>query len=177
MNAHIKKSLLPIGFLFIILVFSSCNNGSGHSDEDHHDHDTHDHTTQVQDPISHGEGSHGHDEMIDETLKLNNGEKWQADEPTNKNADRIISIGEQFLESGDKSLADYKRFGEDVNEAINIMIRECTMEGEADHALHIWFLPLIRQASTLREASDTTGLEEITMEMVDRMKMYHGYFE
>lgn len=126
---------------------------------------------------------HGHDEAHDnenytaDRLALNNGAKWSADKPTNKNAKIIISIGDQFLENDNRTLEDYQAFGEDVTEAINIMIRECTMKGEADMALHFWFAPLVQNANTLKEATDTKELRDIALKMIDRMHMYHKYFE
>lgn len=153
--------------LFFIAIQACKQTGKEQDLTEHHHHeealDKHD---------SHDHGSHEEDR-----LTLNNGAKWQDDEPTQKNANIIISIGDQFEKVDNRTLEDYNAFGEDVIEAINTMIRECTMEGEADLALHFWFAPILHQAEVLKDATDTTGLSEISSEMIDRMRVYHDFFE
>jgi hypothetical protein len=51
------------------------------------------------------------------------------------------------------------------------------MEGEPDKALHMWFLPLLQQTGTLKKATDTTGLNNLTSEMIHRLHIYPEYFE
>lgn len=123
------------------------------------------------------EDEHVHDGNVPGMLTLNNGSKWLADDPTNKNAATLISIGEQFSKRSKKTLTDYQAFGNDIQSAINKMIKECTMKGEADQALHFWFLPILEQVNTLKEATDTTGLSSITSEMNHRLNEYHDYFQ
>lgn len=142
------------------------NNDEAHNHDEAHKHD---------EVHSHGE-IHGAENHTADRLTLNNGEKWLADEPTNKNAKIIISIGDQFLENDNRTLEDYQAFGDDISEAINTMIRECTMKGEADMALHFWFAPILQHANTLKNATDTMELSEITLDMVDRMRIYNDYF-
>lgn len=176
MKHYIIKPFLTVATLTCFILIQSCNNSSEerHDQSQHHeqsqDHDNHNHES-----IS--VGSHGHDGMTGDDLSLNDGEKWEADEPTNRNAEIIRTIGTHFQEIGEKTLEDYQTFGHEVNEAINTMIRECTMEGEADQALHNWFLPLLQHAETLQDATDTDGLDEIADKMIDRINMYSGYFE
>src|SRR5690606_22698145 len=132
--------------------------------------------TEQHDEI-HDHEAHDQENHSVDRLTLNNGAKWPADAPTNKNAKIIISIGDQFLENDNKNLQDYQTFGSDVNEAINTMIQECTMKGEADMALHFWFAPIMQSAHILKEASDTNELRNIALKMNDRMHSYHEYFE
>lgn len=176
MKHHIIKLFLTVATLTCFILIQSCNNSSEehHDQSQHHeqseDHDNHDHESISM-------GSHGHEGMSEERLSLNNGAKWEADEPTNRNAEKIRTIGTQFQEIEEKGLEEYQTFGQEVNESINTMIRECTMEGEADQALHIWFLPLLQHAETLQDATDTDGLDQIADKMIDRINMYSGYFE
>lgn len=115
--------------------------------------------------------------MGSDSLTLNNGVKWESDEPTDRNAGVLVGIGDQFSKKSNRTLEDYHTFGNDINTALNTMIRECTMEGEADMALHYWFLPVLEQTGTLRDATDTTGLSSVTSEMTQRLRIYGDYFE
>lgn len=160
-------SLAAMALVFVIM--QACNQSEKKNDQvqtEPHDEAHH-----------HDEAAHDDEGHEADRLTLNNGAKWPADAPTNKNAKIIISIGDQFLEKDNKTLEDYKAFGNDVNEAINTMIRECTMKGDADMALHFWFAPLLQDVSTIKAATDTTELDETAHKMIDRMRMYPQYFE
>ena len=163
-----KKTTPKLLFLFVAAFFliltQACNQNT--KEQEHVSAEDHEH-----------DYTHADEGDVTDMLTLNNGSKWVADEPTNKNASILISIGEEFSKKSDKTLEDYHAFGNDVTDAINVMIKECSMEGEADEALHYWFLPLIKQANTLKEATDTTGLSEVTSEMIDRLNAYNDFFE
>lgn len=162
MKNSILKLVLPIVAVILFILPQACNQSEKNQDQ-----------TQTE---QHDE-DHSHDGAVSGQLTLNNGAKWQADDPTNKNAADLISIGEQFSKKSNITLEDYHAFGNDINSGINKMIRECTMEGEADQALHYWFLPLLEHSGTLQKATDTTGLSSITSEMNDRLGIYTNYFE
>lgn len=162
-----KKAVLQLvlpGLLFILP--QACNQPGGNSGQAH----TH---PQAE---THDE-SHAHESMASVNLTLNHGAKWKADEPTNKNAEILIAAGGRFSKNPNGTLEDYQAFGREIHSGINTMIRECTMEGDADKALHLWFLPLLEQTGTLKDATDTTGLSLVTSEMIHRLGVYKDYFE
>lgn len=162
-----RKLVLPTIVVLSFIILQACNQ-SGEKQE----------PTDQHNPaqIEHHEDEHAHEGNVSGKLTLNNGSKWLADDPTNKNAATLISIGEQFSKKSNKTLTGYRAFGNDIQSAINKMIKECTMKGEADQALHYWFLPILEQVNTLKEATDTTGLSSITSEMNHRLNEYHDYF-
>jgi len=162
-----KSSLITVASMALLIIMAQACNRSGkdHMQTEHHHEE-------------HAEGeTHDHESPAEDMLTLNNGAKWQADEPTNRNAGVINSIGENFLKNNNRTLETYNALGTDISQAINTMIRECTMKGEADQALHYWFAPMLQRAGTLKNATDTTGLSDITSEMIERMRMYQDYFE
>ena len=171
MKNVLTKLAATAALALLFVVVQACNQTVKDKDQEQELME-HPHEESLDKNDSHDHGSHDEDR-----LTLNNGAKWQDDEPTNKNANIIISIGDQFEKDDTRTLEDYNAFGNEVIEAINIMIRECTMKGEADLALHFWFAPILHQAEALKEATDTTGLSEIASEMIDRMRVYHDYFE
>lgn len=156
MKNVILKSVLPAAVALLFILPQACNQ----SGKDQGQNETHE-----------------HDSLVSYKLTLNNGVKWKADGPTKKNAAILISIGEQFSKKSNRTLEDYHAFGQDINSGINTMIKECTMEGEEDKALHLWFLPLLNQVSSLKNATDTAGLSNITSEMIHRLGIYKDYFE
>jgi len=171
MNTVFPKLLAPLMVVFLFLTIQACNQSGNVQEQSHtevHDqaHDTHDEHV-----------DHDHEMAETHILNLNSGAKWQADEPTNHNAQMLMAIGKQFSDKAQPTLKDYQTFGGDVNAGINKMIRECTMEGAADQALHVWFAPLLGQASTLSRATDVDGLAEIAAEMIHRLEIYPDYFE
>ncbi|SRR5690606_22823177 len=172
MKPGIVKFGLGIAIALIYILATSCNQSEKSNDHMHTEshEEIHDQSEVHDDHADHG------DHSVDQ-LTLHNGAKWPADAPTNKNADVIISIGDQFSKKDPKTVEDYQKFGNDVNEAINTMIRECTMKGEADMALHYWFAPILQNASDLKKTSDTNELKSIASEMNDRIHIYHQYFE
>lgn len=172
MRNAILKLVLPVATILLFIMASACNQSGNNQDQTQTE--RHDHVQTEQHEENH---DHNHDGAVSGQLILNNGAKWQADDPTNKNAANLISIGEQFSKKSNRSLEDYHAFGNDIHSGINKMIRECTMEGAADQALHFWFLPLLEQTSTLKEATDTTGLSSTTSEMVNRLEIYNDFFE
>lgn len=171
MKTTFSKLFLLFVAAFLFAMNQSCEND--HAEEHNHtehtnhdDHDAHDH-------------DHDHDHVSDgvDKLTLNDGQKWEADEPTNKNVEMLVSIGKEFSNDADKSLEDYNKFGSDVIDAINVMIKECTMEGAADQALHYWFLPIMNNANSLKDATDIAGLDDVASETIGRMNVYQDYFE
>lgn len=166
-----KLLLLAVALLFS--VTQACKQNTKEKDQVA-DEAMHEHTEEA-DQDDHD--SHTHESDGTDMLALNDGEKWEADEPTNKNAAVLISIGEEFSNDADKTLEDYNKFGNDVIAAINVMIKECTMKGAADEALHNWFFPIMEQAGSLKDASNLTGLNDIASKINQRMNVYHDYFE
>ena len=162
MKSYFVKSVFLVTTALLFIMLQACNQSDNKKNQEQ---------TEQHDEV------HSHDDHTDDRLALNNGEKWPDDEPTSKNAEIINSIGAQFLEHDNRTLEDYQTFGDDVSKAINTMIQECSMEGEADMALHYWFAPILQDANNLKKATDTKGLSDIALKMVDRMQMYHDYFE
>lgn len=170
MKKTAPKLFLLFAAAFLFILPQSCKQNAKKQEHQHEqaEADAHEHED---------DHAHSHEGVDSDMLTLNNGSKWMADEPTNKNASILISIGEMFSKDSDKTLEDYHTFGNDINAAINLMIKECSMKGEADQALHYWFLPLLEQVNTIKEATDTIGLGTITSEMIHRLKEYNDYFE
>lgn len=161
------KYLLPI--LFLALTTWSCqsnentsNNVESNDEILHEDHDIAD---------------HDHDAMHDTPLELNDGNKWKTDAPTKKNADHMESVTAQFKKSNPSSLADFKKYGSDMQAGLNKMISECTMTGAQDQALHQWFLPIMENAGEIKKTEDTEKAMHLSHEIIERVAVFDQYFE
>lgn len=170
MKKVVHKSFLFFAAILFFIAPQSCNQSGKNQDQTQSE--IHEH-----EPSDSQAEHHEHESMASDSLVLNNGAKWKADAPTNKNAGLLIATGDQFAKKSNRTLEDYHAFGNDINAGINKMINECTMEGAPDQALHMWFLPVLKQTSTLKNATDTIGLNNLTSEMIHRLHIYSNYFE
>lgn len=180
MKLSVEKTLLPLAVIMLFIVAQSCNQkkkqGEVHIEQHEKNQGEHKGNHEHAEEQEHTE-EHDHAGFELEELTLNNGEKWQADKPTNRNAENLLAIGNRFSKKDHRTLEDYRTFGSEVEAGINKMIRECTMRGEPDVALHIWFFPILEGAESLKEANNAEGLEEVSSEMIKRMRIYDDFFE
>lgn len=160
------KFLIPV--MLMSLVSWSCQSGSS---SDHNDHAHH----KMPSSQEHSADEHHHDDTQHGTLELNNGEKWKADQPTMANAARIRKVVEAFEKKNSPSLSDHQKFGADIKSGIDRMIRECTMKGAEDQALHEWFFPLIDYTAKIGKA-DEEEARHLAHLIIDRVKEYDTYF-
>lgn len=163
------KHLLPI--LFLALTAWSCqsndnasNNTETNDEMLHEDHDMDSH-------------SDDHDAMHATSLELNDGNKWKTDVPTKKNADHMESVTAQFQKSNPSSLADFKKYGSDIQAGLNQMISECTMTGAQDQALHQWFFPIMENAGEIKKTDNTEKAKHLSHEIIERVEVFEQYFE
>lgn len=115
----------------------------------------------------HGANSHAHGpaDHAAQPLKLDDGKRWKADEPT-RNA--IAAIKER---AADKSL-EGKALGDALDAELRKLIQGCKMTGEAHNQLHYWLEPFMAQVKDLRE-----GKEGAADKVKASLAEYDKYFE
>lgn len=143
--------------LFSTALFLSCNQSNQKEPAEDHAHDAH-----AQESTE---------------LTLNNGAKWQADSSTNRHLINIKNTANMFKVAPSPSVDRYQTLGSDIQSGLNSMIRDCTLEGAPDEALHKWFLPIMRQADELKNVSDTGKARPIFDSLDQRINIYYDYFE
>lgn len=165
------KNLLPL--LFLAWTAWSCQSNSNTAEnqdaQQEMSHEDHDMDAQSDD--------HDHDAIHDTALELNDGNKWQTDAPTRKNADHLKSVTEQFRDSNPSSLTDFKQYGSDMQEGLNQMISECTMTGAEDQTLHQWFFPIMENTGAIAKTDDTEKAMHLSHEIIERVQVFDQYFE
>lgn len=129
-------------------------------------------------PSPAGESASGddrHDHAV--ALTLNNGQKWNADVPTNENVAALRAIARDFAGETHTGLADYQLLDSALQKGFDNMIRECRMEGAGHDALHLWLEPLLVDMKELKKADNTESAERIFGAIRERLELYTQYFE
>jgi len=102
---------------------------------------------------------------LDSELKLNNGERWEANIETTEGINNMLLLIDTF--SKDDS-ADYAALKENLTFEFTTIFKKCTMKGEAHDQLHNYLLPL----KTLIDNASNENVEEI----IAYLNTYQNYF-
>ena len=109
--------------LFISILAISCSNNASHE--------------------GHEQGS-----KSAPTLQLNNGAKWKADEPTQKNVSAIVKVINDSIYLDEKNRA---QLSNQLQTRIDTLIQECRMKGPDHDALHLWLEQVLHDLKELKE--------------------------
>ena len=104
------------------------------------------------------------------TLKLNNGEKWVANNETQIGIIKMDSIISSFKTKGSQ---DYTSLGKDLSKQTSFIIKSCNMTGEAHDQLHVVLVPMLDEISILKESTNT---EENKSALNELQELIEGYF-
>jgi hypothetical protein len=107
-------------------------------------------------------------------LKLNNGEKWNANLETQKGIERMDSIITTFRSSGNK---DYRALGENLSKQTSYVIEKCTMKGESHDQLHLVLVPMLDEIAILKESEGTVTSQEALDRLQQLISGYFNYFK
>jgi hypothetical protein len=120
---------------------------------------------------------HHHDASESTELTLNNGAKWQADSNTNRHLAGIKTMANMFRVAPSPTADRYQIFGSDIQMKLDTLVRDCTLKGAQDEALHKWMMPILRQSRDLKKVSDTAKARLIFDSLDNRINIYYDYFE
>ena len=165
-----KKTILTTAIISALLI--SCNETK--------------HKQESTDIVETTEGVHEHDmeEMAEEThslnnawvneIKLNNGNKWEANLETTEGVDKMLNL----VKSNDpKTVEDYHALASKLNEDKNVVVKKCTMEGPSHDNLHVFLHPLIEKIEALGKVSSTDEGAEVTANIQENLEGYYDYFQ
>lgn len=86
------------------------------------------------------EAGHDHAEAAQQTMQLNNGQKWETDAPLRQGMGTLYEIVTGGLSSAHANQAtpgDYRQMSEKVVGQIGYIVQNCKLPPEADAQLHI----------------------------------------
>ncbi|HAL81971.1 MAG TPA: hypothetical protein DCO83_06865 [Mucilaginibacter sp.] len=116
-------------------------------------------------------------EIASEKLVLNKGAKWKVDHTTNGNVDNLKLILKGFDDGTDRSLKAYKNAGDNLQNGLAKMIKECRMHGPNHLALHKWLEPLMAQVAKLKQASTKASAVQSINFIRLQLNRYNQFFE
>jgi hypothetical protein len=116
----------------------------------------------------HAEHEHSHEAHGE--LRLDNGAKWQADQHTR---DSVARMNGMLGEKTDLNEPERKALGGRLQSELQVLIRGCTMTGEAHSQLHIFLNRYLPAVDALAEGGDQQALENV----VRLLSEYERHFE
>jgi len=141
-----------------ILLFS-CNNATKEQ-------------AKVKTEIVAQEPEHQHDE--NETIELNNGEKWKVDENM---ITHIRNMENDVSNFKGTTLTEYKTLSENLQKNVDLLTSNCTMKGKAHDELHKWLLPYIDIVKELSEAKNETEARNQFENLQTSFITFNQYFQ
>lgn len=107
-------------------------------------------------------------------ILLNNGSKWEANIETTQGVSHMLDI---LKNSKTENLNDYHALALKLNDAKNILVKECTMKGPAHDNLHLFLHPLIEKIDILLTVTSLDKAVSITMSIKENLDAYGTYFQ
>ena len=107
------------------------------------------------------------------TLKLNNGEKWVANNETQFGIIKMDSIITAFKADSNE---DYTSLGKAISKQTSFIIKSCNMTGEAHDQLHVVLVPMLDEISILKESTNAEESKSALNELEDLMEGYFSHF-
>lgn len=123
-----------------------------------------DSATKVQE--SHAEHTEG--------LALNNGAQWQADSTTRVN---VTLLQRTIADARTAKTTNYLQTAAALQEGLNKMVKECTMQGPDHDALHKWLEPLMEKVKTLKQADSAEKAAAILADIEKHLDLFTQYFK
>jgi len=118
------------------------------------------------------EPEHQHDE--NETIELNNGEKWKVDENM---ITHIHNMENDLSNFKGTTLTEYKTLSENLQKNVDLLTSNCTMKGKAHDELHKWLLPYIDLVKELSEAKDEIKAAKQLEYIQTSFSTFNQYFQ
>lgn len=120
----------------------------------------------------HSHTKHHHTAKL--ALELNNGSKWEMDEHTRNMSKKMKQT---FLTAEHANLESLNNLGKQLQSQLDVLIRGCTMTGEAHDQLHVFLSTHMPAIHALESASDYASAKKHAIELKHQFEVYGEYFE
>lgn len=122
--------------------------------------------------------AHHHEEKLKAgELQLNEGKKWNADEPTFASAEKILSIMENMSLYKNKTHQVYVNTAIELETRQEELVKQCRMKGADHDALHLWLEPLMKKTADLKNSGNAEDASRIFDDLHSHVKLFKQYFE
>jgi hypothetical protein len=123
------------------------------------------------------ETTHQEEVQVNQTLALNNGERWQADDATDKNVLVLQQLLQDFAQQSERqSLDAYNDLGQAMRSGLQQLFTDCTMKGPAHDMLHTFLIPVAEDIALLEGKDEDEALAAHTR-INSRLAQYGIYFQ
>lgn len=109
-----------------------------------------------------------------EGLALNNGAQWLADSTTRVN---VTLLQRTIADARTAKTTNYLQTAAALQEGLNKMVKECTMQGPDHDALHQWLEPLMEKVKTLKQADSAEKASAILADIEKHLDLFTRYFK
>jgi hypothetical protein len=147
-------------YLLLVIIILSCNNSARNEE-------------QTKEPIHEQHGN----EVVSDSVGLNQGKKWKSDAITNENITSFRAIAEQAKQAKDPGIKEYNEAGTRMQKQLDKLISECRMKGPDHEALHKWLTPLFTSVSSLVKSKDKMEASQLIDKIYSHVNSYTKYFE
>ncbi|MEI2758417.1 MAG: hypothetical protein V9G42_03160 [Bacteroidia bacterium] len=110
----------------------------------------------------------------DETIELDNGQKWKVNEEMKPFVEEGKKILNEYIRNED---SDYTGLAAALSEQDNKLIESCTMEGKSHEELHKWLHPHLDIISDLESTKDTTQAKKLVEQLRASYVDFEKYFQ
>ncbi len=165
-----KKTILSLAIVSAVLI--SCNetkHKEGRTDSVEATEEVHEHQMEEMTTEKHVMNN----EWVKE-IKLDNGNKWQANIETTEGVNKMLS---SVKSSEPKTVEDYHALASKLNDDKNVVVKKCTMEGPSHDNLHVFLHPLIEKIEALGKVSTPAEGAEVTASIKENLDGYYEYFK
>jgi hypothetical protein len=152
-----RKFIFPL-IVVLVAVLITCRNSEEKSKED----------PATQEELLVEEEVHHRDDE----LRLNNGEKWQANPETTEG---ILAMKEHLEAFRHLGIADYNQLRIHLETEFKMIFEKCTMKGEAHNQLHNYLYPMRDCFLDLSKGTETA--EKAFLALEEYVPVYFDYFE
>ncbi|MCK5601073.1 hypothetical protein KAR91_04335 [Candidatus Pacearchaeota archaeon] len=150
MNKNIQTGL-------IITLFIIAFSGSTYSSENKHQHSHSAHATQI---------TNG--------LILNNGDKWMMDAHTRKISSEMEKT---FYDADHSTKTSLNTMGAQLESQLGVLIKGCTMSGEAHNQLHVFLSDYTLAVKNLANAKDYETARNSAIKIKGELETYKKHFK
>lgn len=122
--------------------------------------------------------AHQH-EAAAHALKLDNGKKWQTDEPLRQAMTQIrdaLAANHAAIHSNRATAAQYQVLAAKIDDRLGYIVANCKLKPEADANLHVVLADMIA-GSDMMKGADQPKRREGAMKVIAALTAYPKYFE
>lgn len=123
------------------------------------------------------DGHHGHE--VHGSMELNQGQKWEIDEPLRLGMNelhQIVSTGLSGVEANTLKPDDYNKMSGELMTQFTYIMDNCDLEPEPDVQLHILLANIIQNIEVIEGKIDGEQPEDGLLKMAEALNSYGEYF-